>query len=214
MGPEQVVAVIVRPVLDDTIDPNWGDQITDAINFGMLPNYASAATRLAAIPAPASGYSTYIDSGAQDEGPEYFNGLSWTKPWNMPWAYVGNSSVAADQTGITTAVDLTGFSLPINAVTGRRYRASFLFTAQQLTAQGSQVYVIDVNGVQTTLMSAVVAPGVYQPFSGIFVFTVTAGVRTVKLRGQTSAGTLSILSASQAPGRLLIEDVGPSGAPT
>lgn len=205
--------MIARPVLDDTVDPNWGGQVTDALNFGFFANYASTALRTIGVPTPASGYYSYIDAGDQTEGPEWFNGASWTKPWNMPWGYMGGASVGASQTGITAITDLTGFSIPFTAVTGRRYKASYLLSSQQVTTAGTQVFFVDVNAVQTTLSELTGVAAAFNTVSGVFLFTVAAGARTIKLRAQTSAGTLSIDSGS-APGRLMIEDIGPSGVPT
>lgn len=207
--------MITRPLLDDTVDPNWGDQITDAINYGYFATYTSTALRLAAVPSPASGYYSYLDSGDQAEGPYWFNGSNWRLPHNMPWAFMGNNTISADQTLIGAAADLTGFSISLAAVTGRRYKASFQLTAQATTGSVTQTFTIDVDGLQTIMTSITAGvAGSLALISGFHVFTVAAGTRVVKLRGQTSSGTMAIVSSSFANGRFLIEDIGASGVPT
>lgn len=56
--------------------------------------------------------------------PGFYQWLSavskWQPPWNMPWGYMGVKKLAVAQSGITTAVDVTGLTVTMTVPAGRQ----------------------------------------------------------------------------------------------
>lgn len=128
--------------------------------------------------------------------------------------FIGSVSVTvADQTGITTIADLTGYAVTFTAVTGRTYRFEYVFNAAQVTAAGFQVFklfdsstdlgVVDSSNQVFNLAGISKMVSGYKDVSGL-----SAGSHTLKLRGSTTAGTMQILSTSGCNGRCSVIDIG------
>jgi len=177
--------------------------------------FASTGARDAAIASPVIGMLEYISSNDANEGLTSRNSASqWRIPWNLAWGRVASGTASgADQTGITTVVDLTGFSQTFTAVGNRRYKATWTLTTIQNTSNGIQQIQISIDGATTIMHQQTVVAAADQAYSGVIEFALTAGSRVVKLRGLTSAGTMTIATTSLANGQFIIEDIGPSGAP-
>jgi hypothetical protein len=143
----------------------------------------------------------------------------WRAPWNMPWGYITHATASgSDQTGITTETDMTGVTVTFTAVTNRRYR---------ITAWGL-VYTTGTAGTIATKITnaanAVVAPGGSSScdtrtisdqvsFMVTSIATFTAGSTTVKARVAQAGATTAVVFNSSAPAVIMVEDIGPSGAP-
>lgn len=129
-------------------------------------------------------------------------------------ARMGSVLVTADQTGITALADLTGYSITFNAVAGRIYRVDYSFGTSQVTAAGAQVFRLNdsVGGdlgiidSKNQIINVVNAGGMVSGFRE--VTGLSAGAHTLKLRGTTSAGTLTIPNSSAVNGRFAVYDVG------
>jgi hypothetical protein len=153
-----------------------------------------------------------------------FSAKKWTTAttgfvpdWNLPWGRMTNGSVVAngaDQTGITVEADLTGLTVTMTAVASRRYRVSWVVTTIQVTSAGQQTLKVSADGTLTVVSQESVAAAGVHTHSGSFEVTgLAAGARIIKLRGLTSAGTLTIATTSQANARLIVEDMGPAANP-
>lgn len=124
---------------------------------------------------------------------------------------MGSVTVAVDQTGITAAADLTGFSIPFTAVLGRRYFAHYSLGITQLTAGNNPIIRISeaTFGVIAIVSNQNVAAGSTAMATGFWdLGTTWSGAKTFRLRGETGAGTLTIPNASSVNGRFAILDVG------
>jgi hypothetical protein len=141
--------------------------------WGSLPIFATTAARTTANGTPADGDASYINAGDATEGPEFYNGTSWRKPWNMPWGVVDVKTVTAAQNGISTTADITGLSSTFTAVANRRYRYTLMVpvTVQQ-TATGIQTASITdgSNVVKGSTNNTVVAAS--QAFSIVIAFEI------------------------------------------
>jgi hypothetical protein len=127
--------------------------------------------------------------------------------------------VTADQAGVgATVVDLTGFLITFTVVAGRWYELSWMFSANQLTAAGLQATQATLDGAVIGLTAVSVTTGFVGLSAGTLQFVggatiggvpgVAAGSRVFKLRGSTSAGTMTIANANMANGRMAIKDIG------
>lgn len=183
---------------------------------GSLPIFTTTGARDAAIAAPAAGQGNYQDTGDAAEGPWFYNGTSWRLPWNMPWGRMASiADIAANQTGITTVVDVTGGSLTFTAVTGRYYKFSAISVLIQNTAPGiPELLITDNSNNIKQDVGLNLATGAVQTVTATWLTTIAAGSVTYKLRARTNAGTLTIQAQALQPTQFFVEDIGPSGVPT
>lgn len=182
-----------------------------------LPVYSSVAARTAGNPAPRSGDPSYLDTGNETEGLEFFNGTSWRKEWNMPWGPVANPLViGVNSTNFSgTFLDIPGFTMTFPVIAGRFYEVTWMLESIQNSVVGTQAFQISLDAGGTSLIgNEGVAAGALRVWSGMYHFigatSVPVGSRTIKLQGRTSAGTMDILNGSAMNGRYAIKDIGPA----
>ena len=131
--------------------------------------------------------------------------------------------VNADQLGVgATLIDLTGFALTFTVVAGRWYELTWLLLTQQNTAVGTQDITADLGsgagGGVTRVGYVNPAIGALTVYSGALQFVggtgigpiigVPAGSKTFKMRGSTTAGTMTVYSGALLNGRMSIKDIG------
>jgi hypothetical protein len=142
----------------------------------------------------------------------------WRPPWNMPWGYIAQGTATANQTGITTEADLTGLtSGSVNLVANRRYKVSvnaYIYQTVTDTYGGIRIY-NDATQLQEVWVSRPTTASEQVPISGFVTFTTTTAAHTIKatLRRSGGTGTMNSYAAATYPAVLLLEDIGPSGAP-
>lgn len=188
---------------------------TPAWSYTSLPIYATTGTRDAEITAPVSGYGAYVDAGDATEGPYFYNGTSWRLPWNMPWGEVGYAEATGAQSGISAIADITNATVTFTAVGNRKYRVIGIASFQQVTNPGTATLVI-ADGSNTALDQKAATLSL-NDFGSLAVqkrTTPAAGSTTYKLRLSSTAASLTMNSGATAPTSILVEDIGPSGAPT
>lgn len=141
----------------------------------------------------------------------------WQPPWNMPWGVMGQAVVSAEQTVANGGVDLTGASVTYTAVAGRRVRisAKALMSNGTLAAGWSlRVYkdgsLYDTVGFNNDTVAAASYGCV-----GVTIDTPAAGSRTYKLNAFFSVNTDNKVAYSglNFSTIIIVEDIGPSGAP-
>jgi hypothetical protein len=181
-----------------------------------LPVFASAAARTTADGSPADGDASYLNAGDATEGPEFYNGSNWRKPWNLPWGIIAVASVTANQTGISAEADLTSLTVTFTAITGRRYRTMGHTLMKTVTTSGNfSVFITDGASTHVGQASGSTATlGFTVSCDPVAVETITAGSVTRKLRASTSAGTVDLQAGATFPNQIWVEDIGPSGNPT
>lgn len=207
----------------DALDPAWGNAIRDRAS----QVFDTAVNRDAAITVPQVGQSGVITTGS-NAGEYFYVGATdgWRPAWNSGWGVVGSvSSSALSQAVVsTTAIDVTGLSVTFTAVANRLYRVTaFLPLVQQSGTLGTtKVQLTDAsNNVLTTPFDenlAASGTGSRGGAMGTYLAGgISAGSYTVKLRALTSAGTATLTTTAAAGdpgiGLLLVEDIGPNGAP-
>ena len=185
--------------------------------------FATTGARDSAITAPEAGMTAYINSGDANEGLYSYTGTTWNKgpSWNAPWGLLSKASLTTNSTSSathTTQQDGSAvLTLTATTITNRIYRitsvshmlaiggANGCFTAHVVGATTtSQFYSISQLATAVATKTSV---STYTETSGASrVFKVQIGAFFSNLQTQDS-GSASI------PRTLVIEDIGPSGAP-
>ena len=175
--------------------------------------FADTAARLAAIPSPVAGMTAYINSGDSSEGLYSYTGATWNKgsSWNAPWGFVSQVTSTVSAQSTTGTLDLAGGSLSFTAFANRYYKIS-VFGSLYGDATVNSLYAYDTTAAAS--LYAVETPYVSATFSatwsGFTVTTFSAGTRNLKIQlVRFNAGT----ARSGGGVKMLVEDIGPSGAP-
>lgn len=155
-----------------------------------------------------------------------YNGATagWTPPWNIGWGVVGTpvtSTTFTQAVTSSTGIDLTGLAVTFTALAGRRYEmtVSGLIMQQSVTAGTSKVFIADAANASLAMVGdaqlAASAFGSRATIQGGYLApALTAGSTTWKIRGQTSAGTMTVQVDSATQALLLVKDIGPLADPT
>ena len=140
----------------------------------------------------------------------------WRAPWNLPWGYVGSTKVTSAVS--TNAGDLA--TVTFNAVGNRRYRVTgqvYEFTSTVANDIGYMT-LADNSGTnfaqQTNTVDTASSGSPGDTIVGLITES-TGGSRTYYLKGGRAGGTgnLTFGAAATAPILILVEDIGPAGAP-
>jgi hypothetical protein len=128
----------------------------------------------------------------------------------LPWGIMGQASATANQTGITTATDVTGLSVTFTANSTRYYRTTvYVYSSVQNTAAGfPEVRITDGSNVQKQTCVFQLGAGGQAPFHFSVVETGLSGSTTRKARATTTAGTLLLAATSTGPMFIVVEDIG------
>jgi len=127
----------------------------------------------------------------------------------LPRGVMAYAQVTANQTGISTVVDLTSLTVTFTAVAGRRYRITGYGRVKQNTSSGFVTMTITnaANTQQSASQILMVATEVGQPMP-TFIVVPGAGSVTYKLRLTTNTATCDLEAAATAPAFILVEDIG------
>ena len=211
------------------ITSSWANA---SVRDQVVSPFVTSAARTAAITSPVAGMVSSLTTYDLTEGIEFYNSAGqWRKPWNMPWGIItttagGTSNlgyvvVTAPQTGITsTLVDLTNLSMTFNAIANRMYRVHVHcnFYASQADNTASLALNVAASNVAfshtpalSTGTSSLRTAELNRPFVNS-----AAQSLVVKMQAQLQTGTGSVIMHAGAANvaTMVIEDIGPSGAPS
>jgi len=201
-------------VAGTTITASWANaNVRDQV----VTPFASTSALASAITAPVVGMATYISSNDANEGLITRSSANqWRMPWNMPWGRVGSVVVGTTMTSGTSGSmsDLSGLSVTFTAIANRYYKASMMIS--NLNSSVAQtVNTIFANGSSAQLANcanAYLAAGTTTGVSGFFLTTPSAGSFTIKAMASASSATAATTGVGWT-NWLIVEDVGPAGAP-
>lgn len=179
------------------------------------PVFTNGTERDAAYSEPGVGDWYYQDSNNAAEGPYYRNiAGQYRLPWNMPWGEIAYAQVTSSQGSITSIVDLTGLSVSPTLVANRKIRVTVHCANVQSTTTTDRVDVSIADGSNTQLHNSNWPVNTPHTVNCVFRTTTTAGSPTWKARAvRVGSGTATMGAASAAPSFIMVEDIGPSGAP-
>ena len=181
--------------------------------------FSSTGARDASVTAPADGMVAYIGSNDSSEGLYTYNGTNWRKGpgWNSPWGLIernqglgaGTATVLTTETAVFTSASWT-------ALANRYYRVSIATT---LTATAGDSYTMRIRENSTTGTSwwtgnTTFATGQTKlQVHPMGVRNVSAGSYTILLCLTRTAGSGTANIGTLENVNMIIEDIGPSGAP-
>ena len=203
-------------VAGTTITSSWANA---SVRDQTVVPFANATARDAAITVPVVGMVEYLSTNDTGEGLTTRNSAGqWRLPWNLPWGVQGYAAATANQTTITTLVDLSGITVTWTAVANRRYRVySEVYFLSSVANDIAALAIADGAGSQQQ-SSFVTCTSTSQPIKcvGSVIQTVAAGSTTRKAQASRAAGTgnITMVAGAAAPAFILVEDIGPSGAPS
>jgi hypothetical protein len=126
----------------------------------------------------------------------------------LPGGWIGYNEVTANQSTITSVVDLTSLTVTVTVGTGRRIRVSAHCTLQQNSAAGEQqLYIFEGAQIGISRITAHSGLGFYTHTPSV-VLTPSSGSHTYKLRAAAVAGNLDLVASATAPAYILVEDIG------
>jgi hypothetical protein len=199
----------------------FNDEIRDQV----ISRFASEAARTSAISLVVPGQYSAINSNDAAEGLYHRTSAgTWRPPWNLPWGLVpsGAPAIIASQGGMGTGItDILGLSVTWSAVANRAYRVTFTarLDSNHGAAQVAGLLLRDAanntTGLAQVTLAANATVGDSATATGVWVGTRTAGTQVLKLSAQFTAGAGNAVLASANEGAfLIVEDIGPSGAPS
>lgn len=136
------------------------------------------------------------------------NVLSAAQMNRFPRGVMNYYKGTADQTIGTTVTDVTGTTLTFTAEAGRLYRATFETFAYCTNASQNIIYMTDNSNVQLDQVYLDIAANQFQTVCFQYLFTATAGSKTMKVRAQASAGTIKFYATTDRSYSFVIEDLG------
>lgn len=212
------------PVDGTTITSAWGTTVRQQI----VTPFSNSTARDSEIPTTGTsadkvvtGQVTTLTAANTTNGLYVWNGLSWRPPWNMPYGYAAISAIPGSFTFSATLSYSSTFTW--TAVDNRYYRVTFGGEFQPGTV-GPTILSGSLYSGTTPLSTLAVlraaaegsttATGMSNPQYGCstsFVYASTAsGTQTWRYGAQGSAGAGTM---TFQPHSVIIEDIGPSGAP-
>ena len=195
---------------------------SDVNNYLMeqtVMSFASTGARDVAVTAPEDGMVAYIRSNDSSEGLYTYNGTSWRKGpgWNAPWGVQGVATASSNQTSIgASTTDVTSLTVTWTAVANRRYKTTVIIpTFSQATSKAYvTLYIADSsNNVKQSGNQVIAAGDDGQLNMFVVESSISAGSATRKARISTTAGSGVITGNASVVPTIVVEDIGPSGAP-
>ena len=188
-----------------------------ANQVGKIPTFNTSALATAAIPSPVDGQAYYQNTGTISEGPLWWNGSAWRLPWSMPWGLVATANSTAGTSAVTTTETVQLTSSSYTALASRYYKATFMTTfAGSVAGDLFQVQLRRDNAAGTSFGAerfGVVANPFQNSMCVILFFTTPAGAQTVCATLQRIVGTGTALVTTGLQSQIIVEDIGPAGAP-
>lgn len=209
----------------DTIAVAWGNTVRNQI----VTPFSTTSARSSEITgsgsnAPVNGQVSTLSAADTTHGVYVYNGTSWRAPWNMPWGVVGRAVNTGSQTlSSTSFADLSNLSAAsVPFVNNRYYKATLsIWVGQPIVSTTGADATLSfrlVNGAASTTYAtlpdrAIKASDSFA-YCSVASFTAAAGAVTFKAQYKvTGAGTSITTIGSAYQCELLIEDIGPAGAP-
>ena len=181
--------------------------------------FATEAARDAALSSPEDGMVVYIGSNDADEGLYTYNGTAWRRGpgWNAPWGYIQYTEVTSNVTSGNNAVILGGNT--ISVLNNRRYRITghvpgyFSSAANNVAEVRIRVGGFDIAGSRVYTSQITSAENGCN-IVALYTATATNAALACNLFSAAVVGTNhQYLASATIPMSLLVEDIGPSGAP-
>ena len=140
----------------------------------------------------------------------------WVPPWNMPWGTLAAISTTTATTSIGTSLTLLGgLTSTLTPTANRRLKISWLanMSTADTAARAKAVALTDGSGTQLQAWYVSTDANLSYTGQGVHYMNSTGSSMTWQVRANISANTCATNFTSTSPGILVIEDIGPNGAP-
>ena len=140
----------------------------------------------------------------------------WVAPWNMPWGTLAAISTTTATTGIGNSLTLlNSLTSTLTPTANRRLKVSWLanMATADTAARAKAVTLTDGSGTQLNTWYMTNDANLNYTGQGVHYMTSTGSSMTWQVRAIISANTCATNFSSLNPGILIIEDIGPNGAP-
>lgn len=137
--------------------------------------------------------------------------ISATNNNRLPGGWIGYAEKVANQSGITTEVDVTGLQEDVTLVSGRRYRVEALVHVQ--SASGAVTALLEINdGANRTQIGRVqlAATAHFHTMTMSYYVTGDGNSHDLQVRAAGSAGGIDVVAGGEFPCYLAVVDVGPA----
>src|SRR5581483_9589542 len=143
-----------------------------------------------------------------------WDGTAWHPPWGLPWGQLANAKITATQGGITGETNIAGLTATVTVPANRRLKV----TAHVGNYSGGGADIYDwkiLEGATVLADSAISSPGSGEASTVTALLTPAAGAHTYKVTSNhvTGATAGQVNASATQPAFLLVEDIGPAGAP-
>lgn len=197
------------PVDGTTITSAWGSTVRDQI----VTPFSTSGVRSGEISSPVTGQVSTLTAADNTNGLYIYNGTSWRLPWSMPWGVVAISALP----GAANFTSTIGYSSTFTwtAVNRRNYRVTLTGNLENSTVTGVDlsVGIYNSGGTIQVLYPKSNRAGANESgiAGGSALYQSTAsGTQTWKVGGVASSGSTTCTFTTSS---LIIEDMGPNGAP-
>lgn len=140
----------------------------------------------------------------------------WVPPWNMPWGTLAAISTTTATTSIGTSLTLLGgLTSTLTPTANRRLKISWLanMSTADTAARAKAVALTDGSGTQLQSWYVSTDANLSYTGQGVHYMNSTGSSMTWQVRANISANTCATNFTSTSPGILVVEDIGPNGAP-
>lgn len=188
----------------------WPQEATLRIIHRFTTVTARTAAFTAPNPAADRGMLSYLKTGLETEGPEFWNGAAWRRPWNMPWGRLA-AGPFVDVPTVGTNILVVGATPVVPTVPGRLYRG-VIDNVNSYGTVATDIFGLAVGetgqaNAGTATVQTIISNGVLPPFGANIFFTVaTAANRAFDMRIGRTSGT----GVLQIRMRLSVYDDGPA----
>jgi hypothetical protein len=196
---------------------------SDVNNFLMeqsVMSFASTGARDVQITSPVDGMTAYIRSNDANEGLYTYNGTSWRKGpgWNAPWGQIGRNQGNGPGTSTSGTTETAVFtSASFTAVANRFYRVSIATTISSTAGDGYTMRIRQDSTAGTVWSGGNIVFATGQAKLQVHPMgslgSLTAGSHTFLLTLTRNAGSQTAQISTLEAVNMVVEDIGPSGAP-
>ena len=180
--------------------------------------FSSTGARDTQITGPVDGMTAYIGSNDANEGLYSYNGTSWRKGpgWNAPWGFISYTEVTAN---VATAGNVALLTASVSVIANRRYQILGQIPGYfSSVANNSSSVQIQVSGTSIAearvWTSRITSADIGATLSGYYAATATNASLGITLYSTAIIGANhQYIAAATKPISLLVQDIGPSGAP-
>jgi hypothetical protein len=199
---------------------------SDVNNFLMeqtVMSFASTGARDVAVTAPEDGMVAYIRSNDSSEGLYTYNGTSWRKGpgWNAPWGLLAKDKKT--NTSVTSATHSTlqdgtnTLTVTATTVTNRVYRMTSVHNPYATGGANGYQAAHNVGGAtQSQFIIPSLSAITQDSRTYVSTFTETSGqsrVFKVQIASYIANTQITDWGSATIPRILIVEDIGPDGAP-